>query len=157
LQKLHFPIGSLTLIVEYCQFSPVCEKLDKINNESKIENENESKNETETETKTVKQKQEEKKPNNSKNIKKVIIRVVDRTKRKRVTEISGLDTFQIDLKKASKIFSSKFACGSSITKLATGIEEIHITGDFGDDVKILIQDLFAISPNDITIADPKKK
>jgi density-regulated protein DRP1 len=87
----------------------------------------------------------------------VTIRVVDRTKRKRVTEISGLDSFQIDLKKASKLFSSKFACGSSITKLATGIEEIHIAGDFADDVKLLIQDVFELSPNDITIAEPKKK
>lgn len=89
--------------------------------------------------------------------KAISIRVVDRTKRKRVTEVSGLDGFDLDLKKVSKQFSSKFACGSAVTKLATGLEEIHIAGDFALEVQALLQDVYKINPKDITIAEPKKK
>jgi density-regulated protein len=89
--------------------------------------------------------------------KAVVIRVVDRTKRKRVTEISGLDMFDVDLKKASKQFSSKFACGSAVTRLATGLDEIHVAGDFANDVLILIRDSLGVPEKAISIAEPKKK
>ena len=44
--------------------------------------------------------------------------------------VSGLGTFEIDLKDASKFFASKFACGSSVT----GADEIVIQGDVKDDL-----------------------
>lgn len=43
---------------------------------------------------------------------------------------SGLKTFGIDLKVASKFFGTKFACGASIT----GDDEIVIQGDCKDDL-----------------------
>lgn len=47
-----------------------------------------------------------------------------RGKKKSVTVIQGLATFDIDLKDASKLFGHKFACGSSVT----GEDEIVIQG-----------------------------
>ena len=43
---------------------------------------------------------------------------------------SGLKTFGIDLKVASKFFGTKFACGASIT----GDDEIVIQGDCKDEL-----------------------
>lgn len=44
--------------------------------------------------------------------------------------MAGLPSFGIDLKDATKFFSSKFACGSSVT----GADEIVIQGDVRDDL-----------------------
>jgi len=57
-----------------------------------------------------------------------------RGKKKSVTVIQGLATFDIDLKDASKLFGHKFACGSSVT----GEDEIVIQGDVKDDLYDLI-------------------
>lgn len=53
-----------------------------------------------------------------------------RGKKKSVTVVTGLSTFDIDLKIAAKFFGSKFACGSSVT----GDDEIVIQGDVKDDL-----------------------
>ncbi|POW00232.1 hypothetical protein PSHT_13134 [Puccinia striiformis] len=65
---------------------------------------------------------------------KVTVRTVERTKRKRITTIHGLDLFGVDLKKLAKLFASKFATGSSVTKNNQGEDEIVIQGDVSDDV-----------------------
>jgi len=67
-----------------------------------------------------------------------IIRVarIPRGKRKYVTRIQGLATFDIHLKKAAKLFAQKFSCGSSVS----GEDEIIIQGDVTDDVIDLILD-----------------
>jgi density-regulated protein DRP1 len=57
-----------------------------------------------------------------------------RGKKKYVTVVTGLNTFDIDLKDAAKFFASKFACGSSVT----GADEIVIQGDVKDDLFDLI-------------------
>lgn len=57
-----------------------------------------------------------------------------RGKKKYVTVITGLSTFDVDLKDAAKFFSSRFACGSSVT----GPDEIVIQGDVKDDLFDLI-------------------
>jgi density-regulated protein DRP1 len=44
--------------------------------------------------------------------------------------VQGMKTFGIDLKVASKFFSQKFACSSSVT----GDDEIVIQGDVKDDL-----------------------
>lgn len=59
----------------------------------------------------------------------------NRGKKKFVTVIRGLSTFDVDLKEASKLFASKFACGSSVT----GEDEIVVQGDVKDDLIDLIQ------------------
>lgn len=65
---------------------------------------------------------------------RVIIKRVERNKRKYVTEVSGLEAFGLDLKKVSKEFGKKFATGSSVTKNAAGGEEITVQGDVSDDI-----------------------
>jgi density-regulated protein DRP1 len=44
--------------------------------------------------------------------------------------VTGLSTYEIELKDAAKFFASKFACGSSVT----GTDEIVIQGDVKDDL-----------------------
>ena len=72
----------------------------------------------------------------SKDKPKITIKRTSRSKNKFVTIIKGLNTFGIDLKVAAKFFSSRFACGSSVT----GIDEIVIQGDVVDDLIDVIQE-----------------
>lgn len=60
---------------------------------------------------------------------KVIIKREARTKRKFIIAISGLEVFEIDMKKLAKTFASKFATGCSVSKNAEKKEEIVIQGD----------------------------
>ncbi|ESO03303.1 hypothetical protein HELRODRAFT_112230 [Helobdella robusta] len=62
--------------------------------------------------------------------KKITLSRSCRGKKKFVTVVSGLSTYEIDLKVASKAFGSRFACGSSVT----GDDEIVIQGDIKDDL-----------------------
>jgi len=63
--------------------------------------------------------------------KKVCLSRAPRGKRKSVTVITGLSTFGIDLKMASKYFANKFSCGASVT--GNG-DEIVVQGDVKDDL-----------------------
>ncbi|XP_031624346.1 density-regulated protein homolog [Contarinia nasturtii] len=62
--------------------------------------------------------------------KKVCVSRAPRGKKKSVTVVTGLSSFDIDLKVAAKFFGTKFACGSSVT----GDDEIVIQGDVKDDL-----------------------
>ncbi|XP_058121247.1 density-regulated protein homolog [Anopheles ziemanni] len=62
--------------------------------------------------------------------KKVCLSRSARGRKKSVTVVTGLATFDIDLKLAAKFFGTKFACGSSVT----GDDEIVIQGDVKDDL-----------------------
>ncbi|KAJ1551703.1 Translation machinery-associated protein 22, partial [Nowakowskiella sp. JEL0078] len=93
-------------------------------------------------TETKAEKDKKKKPANSINH-KVLVKRVDRNKRKFVTVVSGLENFDVDLKKAAKQFANKFACGSSVTKNAAGTsDEIVVQGDFLDDIVVLISSTY---------------
>lgn len=92
----------------------------------------------------------------------VIIKRIERNKRKHVTAIQGLEAFGalfstynplrtphsilfpllpgIDLKKAAKLFAQKFATGASVTKNAAGIEEIVVQGDVSQEIFDMIDD-----------------
>jgi len=61
---------------------------------------------------------------------KISMSRASRGKNKFVTVITGLSTCDVDLKAASKFFSQRFACGSSVT----GPDEIVIQGDVKDDL-----------------------
>ncbi|KAH8818958.1 translation initiation factor SUI1 [Flagelloscypha sp. PMI_526] len=91
----------------------------------------------------------------------VIIKRVSRTKNKHVTAILGLEAFGIDLKKAAKQFASKFATGSSVSKTATGQEEIVIQGDVSGEVLEMIEEevglLKGIPVDNVEIVEEKKK
>jgi density-regulated protein DRP1 len=91
----------------------------------------------------------------------IIIRRIERTKRKHVTAIQGLEAFNIDLKKAAKQLASKFATGASVTKTPTGGEEIVVQGDVAHEVMELIEEgvgmLKGVPEGNIEIVEEKKK
>lgn len=62
--------------------------------------------------------------------KQVTLSRAPRGKKKFVTVVTGLASFDVDLKTACKFFGTRFACGSSVT----GDDEIVIQGDVKDDL-----------------------
>jgi density-regulated protein DRP1 len=67
------------------------------------------------------------------------IKRVDRNKRKTTTTIENIQLYpSIDMKKLAKSIANKFACGASVSKNASGQEEIVVQGDVGMDVVPLI-------------------
>ncbi|TEB25073.1 density-regulated protein DRP1 [Coprinellus micaceus] len=93
----------------------------------------------------------------------VVIKRVERTKRKHVTVISGLDKFGIDLKKAAKQFASKFATGASVSKVTAGAtdDEIVVQGDVCYEILEMIEDgvgiLKGVPADNVEIVEDKKK
>ncbi|XP_051972309.1 density-regulated protein-like [Xyrauchen texanus] len=67
---------------------------------------------------------------------KVTIAKIPRAKKKYVTRVCGLATFDLDLKEAQRFFAQKFSCGVSVT----AEDEIIIQGDFTDDIIDVIQE-----------------
>jgi density-regulated protein DRP1 len=90
---------------------------------------------------------------------RVTLKRVERTKRKHVIVVTGLEAFGLDLKKVAKDFGKKFACGSSVTKSATGLDEIVVQGDLSDDILDYIEDKYSSVPSDNIdqVEDKKKK
>lgn len=75
-----------------------------------------------------------------------------------MTAVSGLEAFNLDLKKVSKEFGKKFATGSSVTKLASGGEEIVVQGDVSDEIEEFILEKYKEIPEDnIELIEDKKK
>lgn len=79
---------------------------------------------------------------------------------------SPLTILDVDLKKASKMFASKFATGASVSKTAAGEDEIVIQGDVAYEVEEMLlktsgkeADIFGgkIPGDNIDIVDVKKK
>jgi len=60
----------------------------------------------------------------------VVIKRVERNKRKYVTAVSGLEAFGLENKKVAKDLGKKFATGSSVTKVASGGEFCFILGEW---------------------------
>lgn len=83
--------------------------------------------EKDAQKKAAKAEAQEARENEKRAASKVVIKRVERNKRKYVTEISGLEAFGLDLKKVAKEFGKKFATGSSVTKTAAGGEEITVS------------------------------
>ncbi|XP_066250398.1 density-regulated protein homolog [Euwallacea similis] len=131
--------GNCTMPIEYCEYYPEYEKckqwLEK-NLPSEFEKvkigdgsdtpagEEEKKRQKRGGKGNIKAKKKEEGP------KQVCIFRAPRGKKKSVTVVTGLCTFDIDLKVAAKFFGQKFACGSSVT----GDDEIVIQGDVKDDL-----------------------
>jgi density-regulated protein len=80
-------------------------------------------------------------------------------KRKYVTVVSGLEEHGLDLKRIAKELGKKFATGSSVTKTASGGEEITVQGDVSDDLYDWLTEKFSDIPEDNIdcIEDKKKK
>ncbi|ORY19401.1 RNA binding protein-like protein Tma22 [Clohesyomyces aquaticus] len=90
---------------------------------------------------------------------KIMIKRIERNKRKYVTAVQGLEAFGLDIKKVAKDFGKKFATGSSVTKIPGGGEEITVQGDLSDDILDYITDTYPDVPEDNIecIEDKKKK
>jgi len=90
---------------------------------------------------------------------RITLKRVERTKRKHVIIVTGLEAFGLDLKKVAKDFGKKFACGSSVTKSATGLDEIVVQGDLSDDILDYVEDKYPSVPSDNIdqVEDKKKK
>jgi len=74
---------------------------------------------------------------------KLIVKRVERTKRKYITVIQGLESFNIELKAAAKVFAQKFATGASVAKSAPGTgytEEVVIQGDVAYDLEEMFEE-----------------
>ncbi|KAI8323310.1 RNA binding protein-like protein Tma22 [Martensiomyces pterosporus] len=88
---------------------------------------------------------------------KVIIKRIERNKRKCVTSVFGLDVFGVDLKKTAKSFANHFACGGSVSKNPQGLDEIVVQGDFSDEIFDLIVKLHPDIPKEnIETVEEKK-
>eukprot|EP00465_Bigelowiella_longifila_P004618 CAMPEP_0185255466 /NCGR_PEP_ID=MMETSP1359-20130426/4506_1 /TAXON_ID=552665 /ORGANISM="Bigelowiella longifila, Strain CCMP242" /LENGTH=183 /DNA_ID=CAMNT_0027839389 /DNA_START=8 /DNA_END=559 /DNA_ORIENTATION=- len=61
--------------------------------------------------------------------KEVKIYQFQRSKRKFITAIIGLDSFGLDLKQSAKKMAKQFACSASVVKCTPPPNEIHIQGD----------------------------
>lgn len=90
---------------------------------------------------------------------RVLLKRVERTKRKHVIVVSGLEAFDLDLKKVAKDFGKKFACGSSVTRSASGQDEIVVQGDLSDDIFDYLEEKYPNVPSDNIdkVEDKKKK
>jgi len=91
---------------------------------------------------------------------KVVIRRVERGKRKFVTAVQGLDAFGLDLKRTAKELGKKFATGASVTKVlgTAGGEEITVQGDLSCEIEDFIVETYADVPGDsIELVEDKKK
>lgn len=67
----------------------------------------------------------------------------------------------MDLKKAAKLFATKFACGSSVTKNLQGLDEIVVQGDVSGEIVEMIDDqvgiLKGIPVDNVVEVEEKKK
>ncbi|EKD20963.1 hypothetical protein LZ554_002965 [Drepanopeziza brunnea f. sp. 'monogermtubi'] len=89
---------------------------------------------------------------------KVIIKRVERNKRKFVTAVTGLEAFNLDNKKVAKDFGKKFACGSSVAKIPSGGEEIVVQGDVSEEIEEFLLEKYPVIPEDnIELVEDKKK
>ena len=90
---------------------------------------------------------------------KILIKRIERNKRKYVTAVQGLEAFGLDIKKVAKDFGKKFATGSSVTKIPGGGEEITVQGDLSEEILEFLVDKYEGVPEDNVemIEDKKKK
>jgi density-regulated protein DRP1 len=89
---------------------------------------------------------------------KILIKRIERNKRKYVTAVQGLEAFGLDIKKVAKDFGKKFATGSSVTKIPGGGEEITVQGDLSDDILEFLVDKYEEVPEDnVELIEDKKK
>ncbi|KAI4110407.1 MAG: hypothetical protein LQ345_006987 [Seirophora villosa] len=87
----------------------------------------------------------------------VLIKRVERNKRKYVTAVSGLEAHGMDLKKVAKEWGKKFATGSSVTKTASGGEEVVVQGDNSDEIFDWVVDVAGVPEANVDCIEDKKK
>lgn len=90
---------------------------------------------------------------------KVLIKRVERNKRKHVTVIMGLEVFGLENKKVAKELGKKLATGSSMTRSPAGAEEITVQGDVSEDVREWLLEVYGskVPETNIELIEDKKK
>ncbi|BGP29466.1 Translation machinery-associated protein 22 [Rhodotorula toruloides] len=71
---------------------------------------------------------------------KIVIKRIERNKKKFVTTVNGLHHFGVDLKKAAKLLANKFGAGATVSKTPQGDEEILVQGDVSTEVEEMMLD-----------------
>jgi density-regulated protein DRP1 len=162
--------GICTLPVEFCEFGKTLKKCKAWLEESNIEKFNKLYNSDEINKSSLSSereaqissslakmqlKEERKQVREAENLKnsKILIKRIPRTKHKHIVAISNLEILgnDIDLKKIAKIFASKFATGSSVSKNAEKKDEIVIQGDVANEVEEYLTNLMKEKGIDIKI------
>lgn len=122
--------------------------------------EKEEKIHKELEKKQAKEEKKQERELQKKLASKVVIKRIERNRRKHIISISGLEVFNIDMKKLAKTFALKFATGASVTKNAEKKDEIMVQGDVSDDAKAYIEKLLeeqGLNEVKVEQVDDKKK
>ncbi|KTW28089.1 hypothetical protein T552_01950 [Pneumocystis carinii B80] len=91
-------------------------------------------------------------------VSKVLLRRLERNRKKYVISVQGLELYGIDVKKAAKLLGKKFATGSSVTKNGCDVDELVIQGDYIDEIYAYILETYPeISEEDIECYKDKQK
>jgi len=89
--------------------------------------------------------------------KEVTMTVAQRNKRKYITTIAGLDQFDVKLAEISKLFSKRFACGSTVTKNASMKDVVEVQGDVCTEVAEILVSKYSIPQEAIFVVHGKEK
>ena len=87
----------------------------------------------------------------------VSVSIKNRTKRKYIVNIFGLDKFGVKLKDAGKRLSKKYACSATVSKNSMGQKEVVMSGDIGYDISDVIHKFYPNIPKDAIVIDKKVK
>lgn len=79
---------------------------------------------------------------------KITIERTSRSKRKFITIVAGLDTFDLKLKEVAKKLGKRFACSASVSKLPTGGQSVDIQGDVCYELPDLLLEYFPVIDKD---------
>ena len=82
---------------------------------------------------------------------------MERNKRKYVTEVSGLEAHGFELKKVAKEWGKKFACGCSVTDVASGGKVVVLQGDNSDDLFDAVVEGMGVPEGNVECVEDKKK
>jgi len=100
---------------------------------------------------------EKKKSSKKAKAKGVTITRTTRNKKKTITNVAGLEHFDgVKVADAAKAFGKKFACGASVTKGATGKDEIDVQGDVSEGVAAMLTEKFGVDAELIKLVDKGK-
>ena len=87
----------------------------------------------------------------------VIMEKVARSRKKCLTVVSGVDGYGLKLKDVAKAIAKKFAASATVSKRASGGEEIQVQGDISATLPPLLRDEFKIPSDKIFFMDGKTK
>ena len=89
--------------------------------------------------------------------KEVVMTVTQRNKRKCITSIAGMDLFDVKLPEISKMFSKRFACGSTVTKNASNASVVEVQGDVATEVADILAEKYDVPEEAMFVVRGKEK